>query len=72
MSNTSTEKKRPTHNIWRVTGDGETARWTKVGAAWPNKKGDGFNLVFDAVPVTGRTVLRQIKDRPAAQNGGQK
>lgn len=71
MRNTTTEPKRPTHNIWRVTGEKDNARWTKVGAAWPNGDGNGFNLVFDAVPVTGRTVLRKITDRTAAQNGGQ-
>lgn len=71
MSNTNTEPKRPTHNIWRVTGDGENARWVKVGAAWPHKSGGGFNLVFDAVPVSGRTVLRKIKAKAPAQKGGE-
>lgn len=71
MSTISKEAKRPTHNIWRVTGDKANARWTKIGAAWPNEDGEGFNLVFDAVPVTGRTVIRKIKDRAGAQEGGQ-
>lgn len=71
MSNTTTEIKRPTHNIFRVTGENEKGRWVKIGAAWPHKKGDGFTLVFDAVPVSGRTVLRKIKAQPAAQKGGE-
>jgi hypothetical protein len=71
MSNTNTEPKRPTHNIWRVTGDNKDARWVKVGAAWPNRDGKGLNLVFDAVPVTGRIVLRRITAKAPAQKGGE-
>lgn len=71
MTTDNKETKRPTHNVWRVTGEKQNARWTKIGAAWPNEDGKGFNLIFDAVPVTGRTVLRKIKDRAAAQEGGQ-
>ncbi len=72
MSNTiDTDTKRPTHNIWRVTGEGTEGRWVKVGAAWPHRNGDGFTLVFDAVPVSGRTVLRKIKAKAPAQKGGE-
>lgn len=65
MNSKRKEAKRPTHILWQVNGEGEKARWTRIGAAWPNKDGKGLNLVFDAVPVTGRTVIRKIKERPA-------
>lgn len=57
------ELRRPTHRLYRVTGDGAAAIWTPIGAAWPNKDGKGFNLNCDAVPLTGRIVLRLIEPR---------
>ena len=56
--------RRPTHRLYRVNGEGSAAIWTPIGAAWPNKDGKGFNLNCDAVPLTGRVVLRLIEPRP--------
>ena len=61
-------RRKPTHRLYRVLGDGRTAIWTPIGAAWPNKDGLGFNLSCDAVPLTGRLVLRMITERP--EEGG--
>jgi hypothetical protein len=61
---------KPTHRLYRVIGEGESATWTPIGAAWPNKDGKGFSLTCDAVPLQGRLILRLITERPAA-NGGQ-
>lgn len=58
--------RRPTHRLYRVNGEGSAAIWTPIGAAWPNKDGKGFNLNCDAVPLTGRIVLRLIEPRPEA------
>ncbi|HEX3365211.1 hypothetical protein [Phenylobacterium sp.] len=55
--------RRPTHRLYRVNGEGTAAIWTPIGAAWPNKDGKGFNLNCDAVPLTGRIVLRLIEPR---------
>jgi len=60
------EGRRPTHRLYRVLGDGDGAIWTPIGAAWPNKDGKGFSLNCDAVPLTGRIVLRLIEPRPEA------
>lgn len=57
--------KKPTHRLYRVQGDGDSAIWTPIGAAWPNKDGKGFNLSCDAVPLTGRMVMRFISLREA-------
>ena len=62
---------KPTHRLYRVVGEGESANWTPIGAAWPNKDGKGFSLTCDAIPLQGRLILRAITERPAA-NGGQK
>jgi hypothetical protein len=63
------EPRKPTHRIYRVSGDGAAAFWTPIGAAWPNKDGKGFNISCDAVPLAGRIVMRHIDARDG--NGGQ-
>lgn len=62
-------RRRPTHRLYRVLGDGPDAIWTPIGAAWPNRDGLGFNLSCDAVPLTGRIVMRTIKERAANEEG---
>lgn len=54
---------KPTHRIYCVVGDGEQASWTPIGAAWPHKDGDGFNIRLDAVPLQGRIVGRVITEK---------
>ena len=57
---------RPTHRLYSVEGEGKSANWTEIGAAWPNKDGAGFSLLCGAVPLRGRIVMRKITERPAA------
>jgi hypothetical protein len=39
--------------------DREKAPWTRIGAAWDHKDGEGFTLQIDLVPVSsGRIILR--------------
>jgi hypothetical protein len=52
-------------------GDGRSAIWTPIGAAWPNKDGLGFNLNCDAVPLRGRIVMRVITERDEEAGGQQ-
>jgi len=61
--------RKPTHRLYRVLGDGEGAIWTPIGAAWPNKDGRGFSVSFDAVPLTGRIVMRTIQERNEEEAG---
>lgn len=55
--------RKPSHRLYRVLGEGKAASWTPIGAAWPNKDGQGFSLQCDAVPLQGRLVLRLITER---------
>lgn len=55
-------KTRPTHAIYQVTGDDDKARWSRVGSAWMHKDMQGANLKFDSMPMHGRIVIRAIKD----------
>lgn len=69
MSKKTNETNRPTHAIWQVQGEGDKARWTRVGAAWMHKDLKGANLKFDAIPLSGRVVVREITaDENAATN----
>lgn len=60
-------KRKPTHRLYQVTGDGQSAIWREIGAAWPNKDGAGFNIACNAVPLHGRIVLRAITERKASE-----
>jgi hypothetical protein len=72
MTNETTkETKRPTHEVFQVTGEGDRARWTKIGIAFTHKGGKGLNILLDAVPLTGRTVALPIEPRQERDNGGQ-
>lgn len=52
---TSTE---PTHLLYSVQGKAEKKHWGRVGAAWPHQDGNGFSLVLDCVPLSGRIQMR--------------
>ncbi|MCW5687099.1 MAG: hypothetical protein KIT76_00990 [Pseudolabrys sp.] len=54
------EHNRPTHIVWQVNGEGDKARWTRLGAGWANSDGKGISLRMDAIALTGRTVIREV------------
>lgn len=54
--------KKPSHEAFVVTGEGESAFWTKVGGVWPHDDGKGFNVELIALPVNGRLVIRERKE----------
>ncbi|MDX8353990.1 hypothetical protein [Cognatiyoonia sp. IB215182] len=49
--------------------DGKNAIWSKIGAAWAHKDGQGYEVRMDALPVDGRVVLRTVRDREDGQSG---
>ena len=52
------ERKKPALIAYSVKlNDEDTAIWTRIGAAWPHKKGPGFSIQLDALPLEGRIVL---------------
>lgn len=62
----SEEKKgnKPSHTAYTVrdftkkdTGEVDSS-WLTIGSAWLHKDGKGFDVVLDALPVTGRVVVR--------------
>ena len=62
---TDTTKNRPSHRLFNVTGDGDNARWTDIGVAWPTKDGKGFTLALNVVPLNGRVVMWINEEKPA-------
>lgn len=48
-------------------GGEQKSHWAQIGAMWGHKNGDGFSLQLDAVPLDGRIVLRQPKEKEAPQ-----
>ncbi len=66
MSKKPNETNRPTHAIWQVQGEGDKARWSRVGAAWLHKDTKGANLIFDSFPLSGRVVVREITEQDNA------
>ena len=65
MNDNTETKKRPTHIIYQTSGDGENARWTRIGVAFLHKKdGKGMTCFFDAIPLDGKAVIREAKDQP--------
>lgn len=69
MTKTQTQSKgiKPTHHIFFVTGEGDTAKWTEIGAAWPHQDGSGYSISCTALPLQGRIVMRRRKEHRAAK-----
>ena len=63
---------KPTHIAFVVTnpkeGSDKKAIWHEVGAVWPHKNGDGFDVVIpEGISVSGRIVC--TPRRPDEQQG---
>jgi hypothetical protein len=66
-TDTGPSGRKPSHRLYQVIGEGEHATWIQIGAAWPNKDAKGFSLACDAVPLSGRIVMREMADREPEQ-----
>lgn len=54
----------PTHIAYQVRdGKGNKSYWTRIGSAWTNSDGQGFNIQLDCVPLDGRITLRVASDK---------
>ena len=51
-------KTPPAFEVLSVSGEGENARFVRIGAAWPAKTGPGFNLQLEALPMSNALLLR--------------
>jgi len=53
-----TKTTKPSHRLYTVTGEGESARWNDIGVAWPTKDGKGYSLSLNSMPLNGRIIMR--------------
>ena len=63
--------RKPTYRAYSVTGTGDDAFWTPIGAAWQHRDGKGFNIPCHAMPINGEIVLREITERTPVEGGQQ-
>ena len=66
---------KPTHTAYSVrdfqkqTGEANSS-WSKIGVAFLHKDGKGLDVVLDALPVSGRIVLRINQPGPKQEADG--
>jgi hypothetical protein len=63
---------KPTHRAYIVVdpkeGSDRKASWTEVGAVWPHKNGNGFDLMIpQGISVSGRIVCTEPKEKDEAK-----
>lgn len=64
MTNTTnTASKAPSHIAYQVRDRGDKSFWTRIGVAWQNGDGKGFNIQLEAVPLDGRITLRVATEK---------
>jgi hypothetical protein len=62
-TNSNTTSKSPTHIAYHVRDGKDKGFFTRIGAAWPHKDGNGFNIQLEVVPLDGRVTLRVATDK---------
>lgn len=69
MSNTTNTEtkpagKAPSHVAYQVRESSKgKGFWTRIGSAWANGDGKGFNIQLDSVPLDGRITLRIVSEK---------
>ena len=62
--NESPASKTPGYVAYHVRGrEGQKGSFTRIGAAWPHKDGNGFNIQIETVPLDGRITLRVASEK---------
>jgi len=59
----SASGKAPAYIAYQVREGSDKGYFTRIGAAWPNKDGKGFNIQLDSVPLDGRITLRLASEK---------
>ena len=61
----SEDKQKPDMAAYvvRDRGEDKKANWREIGVGFAREDGKGFGVLLDAVPVSGRVVLRLIEER---------
>lgn len=67
MSDSNNTPNRPTHIAYHITERGGKSYWTRIGAAWQNKDGNGFNIDLELTPLDGKVTLRIATEKKDAE-----
>ena len=69
MTDTNTKEtasgKATSHVADQVRNHGEKSYWTRIGSAWANADGKGFNIQLKVAPLDGRVTLRVASEKKA-------
>jgi hypothetical protein len=60
----------PSHVVWFVhkMEGSKKELWTRVGATWKHKSGEGMNMTLDFAPmVPGKFVILEKKEQPTGE-----
>lgn len=58
MTTETTTTDLPSHYVYAVRkGSGRKSYWTRIGAAWPNRDGQGFSLKLELMPVGAADIV---------------
>ena len=53
----------PAYHAFTISkGSNDKNYWTRIGAAWENKDGNGLNVELDCLPIDGKLTLRLPRD----------
>lgn len=73
-SNSRGRNNGPTHNVYAIVGEGDSARWLEVGAAWlksDSERGDTITIELDREPLAWRDGARRrlaVRERQSRGN----
>ncbi len=68
MTNETTRTNKPAYIAYHVRdGQGEKGFFTRIGVAFPNRDGKGFNILLDVAPLDGKITLRLPTEKPKAE-----
>ncbi|MBS0174311.1 MAG: hypothetical protein JSR64_09780 [Nitrospira sp.] len=62
MSDTNNNRPFNVYSVreYEIEGD-KRSEWIRVGVAFPNRDGKGFNVQLTALPLDGKLVIREPK-----------
>ncbi len=60
---TAAPSNAPPYIAYQVRKGKDKGFFTRIGAAWPNKDGKGFNIELECVPLDGKITLRLVSEK---------
>lgn len=61
MPNNNSKKPMAVYTVREGAKEGDKEFWLQIGAAFPHTKGDGFNILLNALPLGEKLVVRAPK-----------